>query len=69
MGRRGGILIDKNIDAWNENEEEHRTNDDYEKKRPVINDGDEQWEMVNNKDSDQASFNSNGYQEMNDINV
>jgi hypothetical protein len=41
MGRRGGILIDKNIDAWNENEEEHRTNDDYEKKRPVINDGDE----------------------------
>jgi hypothetical protein len=52
LGRRGGILINKNIDAWNENEEEHRTNDDYDQKRPIINDGDEQWEMVNNKDSD-----------------
>jgi hypothetical protein len=30
MGRRGGILMDKEIDAWNKNEEEHRTNDDYE---------------------------------------
>lgn len=67
MGRRGGILVDKNREMWDEKEEEHRTNDDYEHK--VINDGDEQWEMVNNKDSDQASYNSDEYKNMGEVNV
>lgn len=60
-------MVDKNREMWDEKEEEHRTNDDYEHK--VINDGDEQWEMVNNKDSDQASYNSDEYKNMGEVNV
>lgn len=68
MGHRGGILVDKNQDVWDEREEEHRTNDDNDNRR-VIKDEDEQWEMVNNKDSDEASFNSDGYKDMGEVDV
>ncbi len=68
MGRREGILVDKNQDVWDEREEEHRTNDDNDNRR-VIKDEDEQWEMVNNKDSDEASFNSDGYKDMGEVDV
>jgi hypothetical protein len=62
-GRRNGVLVSKQQDAWDEKDEEHRENEDYDDqppKRMVIKDSDDQWEMVNNQenDSDKASFNS-----------